>query len=124
MLSRRIMRGLKALETSFGPLLSHVGGQRKGVCQGDGYADAVPACRPLGKRILRPRHLGVYPEAISIETFARPAEDGGTGRMRSRSRSLWFCLSTNLTANPVEKCLTTRPTQTPIASGVPIGGCS
>src|SRR5467141_5318671 len=44
--------------------------------------------------------------------FARLAEGSSrAGRVISRLRSLRFCLSTNLTAKPLGKSLTTRPMQ-------------
>ena len=53
--------------------------------------------------------------------FAPPAE-GGVGRTTRRSRSSRLCCSTNLTAKPSGKSLTTRPTQAPTASGIPTCG--
>lgn len=52
-----------------------------------------------------------------------PPAERGAGRMTSRSRSSRLCCSTNLTAKPSGKCLTTRPTQAPTASGIPTRGC-
>src|SRR5260370_36081124 len=57
--------------------------------------------------------------------FARLAEGSSrAGRVIRRLRSLRFCLSTNLTAKPLGKSLTTRPIQAPTASGVSTGGCT
>src|SRR5260370_20541085 len=48
--------------------------------------------------------------------FARLAEGSRrAGRVISRLRSLRFCLSTNLTAKPLGKSLTTRPIHAPTA---------
>jgi len=63
------------------------------------------------------RHLGVYPLANSIETFAPAGGRRREGRTMSRSRSFGFALD-ELDLQTSKKCLTTRPTQTPMASGV------
>ena len=70
------------------------------------------------QRPRRPCHRG------GGATFAPRAEDGGAGRTISRLRSWRCCSSTNWTAKPSGKSLTTRLMQAPTAKGVPIGGCT
>jgi hypothetical protein len=85
-------------------------------------AGAEPLVTALYPLALRPAGDGAGFVWERGAAFVPPAERGA-GRMTSRSRSSRLCCSTNLTAKPSGKCLTTRPTQAPTVSGIPTRGC-
>jgi hypothetical protein len=92
---------------------------RRAIRRPAGAEPLVTAPYPLA---LRPAGDGAGLVWERGAAFVPPAERGA-GRMTSRSRSSRLCCSTNLTAKPWGKCLTTRPTQAPTASGIPTRGC-